>query len=95
MLIEVVVVYLLGTLLAGALLSSRIKRVSDYLVAGRSLGLALSTASLAAVQIGAGVVLGGAETGASSNASACWRAARSCASRLNSSWGSSLIATLS
>ena len=66
MLIGVVVVYLLGTLVAGALLSTRIKRVSDYLVAGRSLGLALSTASLAAVQIGAGVVLGGAETGASS-----------------------------
>ena len=48
------------------MLSSRIKRASDYLVAGRNLGLALSTASLAAVQIGAGVVLGGAETGAAS-----------------------------
>jgi len=66
MLIGVVAVYLLGTLVAGALLSTRIKRVSDYLVAGRSLGLALSTASLAAVQIGAGVVLGGAEAGAAS-----------------------------
>jgi len=66
MLIGVLVVYLLGTLVLGALLSTRIKRVSDYLVAGRSLGLALSTASLAAVQIGAGVVLGGAETGAAS-----------------------------
>ena len=66
MLIGVVTVYLLGTLIAGAMLSTRIRRVSDYLVAGRSLGLALSTASLAAVQIGAGVVLGGAETGASS-----------------------------
>jgi len=59
-------VYLLATLLVGALLSSRIKRVSDYLVAGRRLGLALTTASLAAVQIGAGVVLGGAEVGATS-----------------------------
>ena len=66
MLIGVVVAYLLGTLVVGAMLSARIKRVSDYLVAGRSLGLALSTASLAAVQIGAGVVLGGAETGAKS-----------------------------
>ena len=66
MLIGVLVVYLLGTLVLGALLSTRIKRVSDYLVAGRSLGLALTTASLAAVQIGAGVVLGGAETGAAS-----------------------------
>jgi len=65
MLVGVVVLYLLGTLVAGALLSTRIKRVSDYLVAGRELNLALSTASLAAVQIGAGVVLGGAENGAS------------------------------
>lgn len=66
MLIAVVVAYLAGTLVAGAVLSARIRRVSDYLVAGRSLGLALSTASLAAVQIGAGVVLGGAETSAAS-----------------------------
>ena len=66
MLIAVVATYLLATLIVGARLSSRIKRVSDYLVAGRSLGLALTTASLAAVQIGAGIILGGAETGATS-----------------------------
>lgn len=66
MLVAVVVAYLLGTLAVGAALSTRIKRASDYLVAGRNLGLALTTASLAAVQIGAGVVLGGAETGAAS-----------------------------
>lgn len=66
MLVAVVSLYLLVTVLAGALLSARIKGVADYLVAGRQLGLALSTASLAAVQIGAGVVLGGAEAGATS-----------------------------
>ncbi|MFA5910789.1 MAG: sodium:solute symporter family protein [Vicinamibacterales bacterium] len=66
MLIAVVVAYLLGTFILGAALSTKIKRASDYLVAGRNLGLALTTASLAAVQIGAGVVLGGAETGAAS-----------------------------
>jgi len=66
MILTVVALYMLGTLVAGALLSSRIKRISDYLVAGRNLGLALTTASLAAVQIGAGVVLGGAEVGAAS-----------------------------
>jgi SSS family solute:Na+ symporter len=60
----VVVLYLLLTLVVGAVLSTRIKQVSDYLIAGRRLGLALTTASLAAVQIGAGVVLGGAEMGA-------------------------------
>jgi len=64
--IAVVVAYLLATLVIGAVLSSRIKRISDYLLAGRNLGLALTTASLAAVQIGAGVVLGGAEVGARS-----------------------------
>jgi len=66
MILGVVAAYLAGTVIVGAVLSSRIQRVSDYLVAGRHLGLALTTASLAAVQIGAGVVLGGAETGATS-----------------------------
>jgi len=66
MVLTVVAVYMLGTLVAGAVLSSRIRRISDYLVAGRHLGLPLTTASLAAVQIGAGVVLGGAEVGAAS-----------------------------
>jgi len=66
MLLAIVVLYLLATLVVGAALSTRIKQASDYLVAGRNLGLALTTASLAAVQIGAGVVLGGAELGASS-----------------------------
>ncbi len=66
MILAIVVLYLLATLVVGAALSSRIKRASNYLVAGRDLGLALTTASLAAVQIGAGVVLGGVEVGASS-----------------------------
>ena len=65
MIIGIVVCYLIATLVVGAVLSARVKRVSDYLIAGRQLGLALTTASLAAVQIGAGVILGGAETGAS------------------------------
>jgi SSS family solute:Na+ symporter len=61
----IVGIYLLATLVVGALLSAKIKTISDYLVAGRQLGLALTTASLAAVQIGAGIVMGGAEVGAS------------------------------
>ncbi|HEY5906911.1 MAG TPA: sodium:solute symporter family protein, partial [Vicinamibacteria bacterium] len=65
MIVSIVVVYLLASVVVGAAFSSRIKRASDYLVAGRNLGLLLTTASLAAVQIGAGVVLGGAEGGAS------------------------------
>src|SRR5215468_2921149 len=66
MIVAIVVLYLAVTVVVGAALSARIKRASDYLVAGRTLGLAMTTASLAALQIGAGVVLGGAEVGASS-----------------------------
>jgi SSS family solute:Na+ symporter len=65
MLLAIVVCYLLANLVVGAVLSSRVKQASDYLLAGRNLGLLLTTASLVAVQLGAGVVLGGAETGAS------------------------------
>ena len=60
----VVGIYLLLTVVIGASFSRRVKSVTDYLVAGRGLGMVLTTASLAAVQIGAGVVLGGAESGA-------------------------------
>jgi SSS family solute:Na+ symporter len=64
MLPTIIGLYLAATLLVGLVFSTRIKRASDYLLAGRNLGVALTTASLAAVQIGAGVVLGGAEKGA-------------------------------
>jgi SSS family solute:Na+ symporter len=41
-----------------------VKSAPDDLIAGRHLGLVLTTASLAAVQIGAGIVMGGAEPAA-------------------------------
>lgn len=66
MLIVVVIVYLAGTVVIGLYLSKRVKSATDFLIAGRSLGLPLITASLAAVQLGAGVILGGAELGAES-----------------------------
>jgi len=43
-----------------------VKKASDFLVAGRQLGLPLITATLAAIQLGAGVILGGSELGAGS-----------------------------
>ncbi len=64
MILTVVFIYLLFTVLIGLFLSRRVKSASDFLVAGRNLGLPLITATLAAVQIGAGVILGGAELGA-------------------------------
>lgn len=52
----------------GFYLRGRIQSVTDFLVAGRKLGLALTTATMAAVRIGTGVILGGAELGAESGA---------------------------
>ncbi len=64
MLIVVVIFYLGLSLMVGVFLSRRVKKASDFLIAGRKLGLLLTTATLSAVQIGAGVILGGAEMGA-------------------------------
>lgn len=66
MLVLVVIVYLVGTAIIGIYLRKRVKSTSDFLIAGRSLGLLLTTTTLAAIQIGAGVILGGAELGAES-----------------------------
>ena len=55
----VVVLYLLTLISVGVFMSKRISVVSDFLIAGRKLGLALTTATLAALQLGAGVILGG------------------------------------
>jgi SSS family solute:Na+ symporter len=63
--LTVVVIFYLGlSLLVGVFLSRRVKKTSDFLIAGRKLGLLLTTATLSAVQIGAGAILGGAEMGA-------------------------------
>jgi SSS family solute:Na+ symporter len=64
MILAAIVTYFVIAVVVSALMRARIKLTSDFLVAGRHLGLVLGTASLAAVQIGAGVVLGGAEDGA-------------------------------
>lgn len=66
MLEAVVVIYFAVTILTGAYLSRRARSASDFLIAGRQLGLPLTTATLAAIQLGAGVVIGGAELGAES-----------------------------
>lgn len=66
MLISVVILYLVITVGISFYLSRRVKSASDFLIAGRNLGLPLTTATLAAIQLGAGVILGGAELGAES-----------------------------
>ena len=49
----VVIAYLLALVTLGVYMSRRVKLASDFLVAGRQLGLLLTTATLAAVQLGA------------------------------------------
>ena len=66
MLLAVVIIYLTLTLGISFYLSRRVKSTTDFLIAGRKLGLLLTTATLAAIQLGAGVILGGAELGAQS-----------------------------
>ncbi len=66
MIITIVILYLSAMVAIGVYLRKRVQRTSDFLVAGRKLGLLLTTATLAAVQLGAGVILGGAELGAES-----------------------------
>lgn len=66
MLLAVVIVYLTTTVVVSFYLSKRVKTATDFLIAGRKLGLLLTTATLAAIQLGAGVILGGAELGAQS-----------------------------
>ena len=58
-------IYFISLIVAGITAAKKNKSVTDFLVAGRNLGLFLTTATLVAVQVGAGVVLGGAGNGAS------------------------------
>lgn len=60
----VVGIYMVAMVAVGFYLRGRVQSATDFLVAGRKLGLWLTTATLAAVQIGAGVILGGAELAA-------------------------------
>ncbi len=64
--LTIVILYFVVLIEVGVYFSKRIKVASDFLVAGRKIGLLLTTATLAAVQLGAGVLLGGGELGASS-----------------------------
>jgi solute:Na+ symporter, SSS family len=55
--------YFVIMIIAGVYVSRRNKKVSDYLLAGRKLNLPYTVATLSAVQIGAGVILGGSANG--------------------------------
>jgi SSS family solute:Na+ symporter len=51
-------------IIAGVYVSANNKKTSDFLLAGRKLNLPFSIATLSAVQIGAGIILGGSANGA-------------------------------
>jgi solute:Na+ symporter, SSS family len=57
-------IYFTVLILAGIVVSARNVKTSDYLIAGRKLSLPFTIATLSAVQIGAGVILGGSANGA-------------------------------
>lgn len=65
--IIVAAIYLGSLLLVGTWAQKRAKKASDFLVAGRKLGTLMCACTIAAVQIGAGVVVGGAGNGAAYN----------------------------
>jgi solute:Na+ symporter, SSS family len=56
--------YFAVLIIAGIYASVRNRKTSDFLLAGRKLSLPFSVATLAAVQIGAGIIIGGSTTGA-------------------------------
>jgi solute:Na+ symporter, SSS family len=57
-------IYFLILIIAGVYTSAKNKKTSDYLLAGRRLNLPMTVATLSAVQIGAGIILGGSANGA-------------------------------
>jgi SSS family solute:Na+ symporter len=55
--------YFAVLIIAGIFLSARNRKTSDFLLAGRKLNLPFSIATLSAVQIGAGIIIGGSANG--------------------------------
>ncbi len=63
--IAICCIYFVVLIIAGLYSAARNKKTSDFLVAGRKLNLPYTIATLTAVQVGAGVILGGSANGAS------------------------------
>lgn len=60
----ILVAYLAAMIVIGLVVSRRVSSASDFLIAGRRLGIVLTVATFAALQLGAGVILGGSELAA-------------------------------
>ena len=61
--VVVCVIYFAAMILIGIIAARRNKATSDYLVAGRRLNVTMTAITLAAVQIGVGIVLSSATNG--------------------------------
>ena len=61
--ITVCIIYFVMMVLIGVIAARRIRATSDYLVAGRKLNVTMTAITLAAVQIGVGIVLSSATNG--------------------------------
>ncbi|MDH3197881.1 MAG: sodium:solute symporter family protein [Candidatus Krumholzibacteria bacterium] len=73
MLLAIVAVYLAAMLALGVWVSrTRVAGVTDFLLAGRRLGLLMAAGALAATHFGGGAVLGGAEYGYTHGAAGVW-----------------------
>lgn len=68
----IMVIYLGLMLLVGVFLSKKINNITDFLLAGRSLGFILCTATLAATHLGGGFILGSGEAGYLTGVSGIW-----------------------
>lgn len=64
--LTVVILFFVLIISAAVFVSSRAKKTSDFLIAGRKVNLAMTTATLAVMQIGAGVIMGGSYDAAES-----------------------------
>ena len=61
--ITVCIIYFIVMVLIGIIAAKRRKKTSDFLVAGRGLNVPMTAVTLAAVQIGVGIVLSSATNG--------------------------------
>ena len=66
MMLTVLMLFFVLIISAAVYVSSRAKKTSDFLIAGRNVNLAMTTATLAVMQIGAGVIMGGSYDAAQS-----------------------------
>jgi SSS family solute:Na+ symporter len=72
MILTTIIVYMVVLLIIGYWANKKIKGLTDFLLAGRKLGLLLTAGALAATHFGGGMVMGGSEYGFNYGISGAW-----------------------